>query len=225
MSLRSANGILEEMSSASLSHSLDPGKLDPTDIYKLLNGVVVPRPIAFVSSRDAAGVLNVAPFSYYNAVCANPPVISFSAAYRAPKDGLASSKDTLANIRATGEFVVNVVTEEIAQAMNQAAAQVPPDVDEFALAGLTPLASEVVTVPRVAEAKVQLECRLHQIVTISEQPLGASLVLGEVVRFHISSTVLRERFHIDQGELHAVGRMAGSEYIRTSDRFELERPA
>ena len=214
------------MSSATtITHrTFDPTEIAPGDTYKLLAGTVVPRPIAFVSSRDAQGVLNLAPFSFFNAVCANPPVICFASAVREAKNGLAAFKDTLANIEATGEFVVNIVSDEIVDAMNQTAAQVPPEVDEFALAGLTPLASEAISVPRVAEAKVQMECRLLQVLPVSTLPMGASLVLGQVVRIHVSEAVLGERFHIDSAELRAVGRMAGSEYVHTSDRFELERP-
>ncbi|MGB7741920.1 MAG: flavin reductase family protein, partial [Terracidiphilus sp.] len=158
---------------------IDPAQLEYNDIYKLMVGIIVPRPIAFVSTIDAAGVLNLAPFSYFTACGSNPPVVCFSTAVRA---GARSHKDTLRNVEATGEFVVNVVSEEFAAQMNATAAEVPPEVDEFVLSGLTPLASDLVKPPRVAESKVQMECRLYQIVTVSEKPGGGILVLGEVLR-------------------------------------------
>ena len=206
------------------SHSFNPSALSAQENYKLLAGSVLPRPIAFVSTVDLHGVRNLAPYSFFTAVSANPPVVCFCPSIREPKDGLDAQKDTLANIRATSEFVVNIVSEDMAERMNQTAAQVPPSVDEFALAGLTPLASEAVQAPRVAESRVQMECRLVQIVEVSNLPMGGSLVLGEVVRFHVADSVLADGMHIDADKLQAVGRMSGSDYIRTHDRFALERP-
>jgi len=205
--------------------TFDPERETSQNIYKLMTGVVVPRPIAFVSTRSGRGVPNLAPFSFFNAVCAAPPVLLFAAAVREEDSarGLGTHKDTLLNVIATKEFVVNVVTEEIVERMNLTAAQVPPDVDEFALAGLTPVASEVVCAPRVAESPVQMECRLRQVVEISDELRGSTLVLGNVVRFHVREDLV-ENFRIDQERLAAVGRMAGSGYARTRDRFDLERP-
>jgi flavin reductase (DIM6/NTAB) family NADH-FMN oxidoreductase RutF len=149
----------------------------------------------------------------------------FSAAVRREdaKRGLGPHKDTLLNIIATKEFVVNVVTEDMAEKMNLTSAQVPPHVDEFKLAGLTPLASELVKPPRVAESPVQMECRLRQIVEISEQVHGSSLVLGDVLRFHVREDVV-ENYRIDADKLAAIGRMGGPTYVRTRDRFDLQRP-
>ncbi len=201
-----------------------PEDEDPKDIYKMMIGLVVPRPIAFVSTVDAAGNRNLAPFSFYNAISSSPPTLCFSTAVRSSaSQGRSPFKDTLHNVRETGEFVVNVVTEEIAERMNATAAEVAPEVDEFALAGLTPVASEVVRPPRVAEAKAQMECKLLQIVSVSDRPGGASLVIGEIVRFHVLSDIF-DRFHIDAEKLAAVGRMAGATYVRTHDRFDLTRP-
>jgi flavin reductase (DIM6/NTAB) family NADH-FMN oxidoreductase RutF len=201
-----------------------PEEQDPKDIYKMMIGLVVPRPIAFVSTVDSAGNRNLAPFSFYNAICSSPPTLCFSTAMRsAPAQGMRPIKDTLHNVRETGEFVVNVVTEEIAERMNATAAEVGPEVDEFALAGLTPVASEVVRAPRVAEAKAQMECKLLQIVPVSDKPGGASLVIGEIVRFHVHAEIM-DNFHIDPDKLAAVGRMAGTTYVRTRDRFDLKRP-
>ncbi|MFZ1941019.1 MAG: flavin reductase family protein [Terracidiphilus sp.] len=199
---------------------IDPAQLEYNDIYKLMVGIIVPRPIAFVSTIDAAGVLNLAPFSYFTACGSNPPVVCFSTAVRA---GARSHKDTLRNVEATGEFVVNVVSEEFAAQMNATAAEVPPEVDEFVLSGLTPLASDLVKPPRVAESKVQMECRLYQIVTVSEKPGGGILVLGEVLRFHVLESLL-DGYKIDPDKLNAIGRMGGPTYVRTHDRFEMQRP-
>jgi flavin reductase (DIM6/NTAB) family NADH-FMN oxidoreductase RutF len=199
---------------------IDPSQHDHSEIYKLLIGAIVPRPIAFVSSIDAAGVRNLAPFSFFTGCSTNPPVVCFCSAVRS---GPRPNKDTLENIRVTREFVVNVVSEEIAEQMNRTSAEVPPEIDEFALSGLTPLASDLVKPPRVAESKVQMECRLHQIVPVSEQPGGGILVLGEVVRFHVLESVL-EGYKIDPGKLKAIGRMGGPTYVRTHDRFDMQRP-
>lgn len=204
--------------------TLKPGDQTPQDTYKLLVGSVVPRPIAFVSSMDAEGVRNLAPFSFFTVASANPPIVCFCPMVRPPNDkGLASSKDTLRNVVATREFVLNIVSEDFAAQMNACSAELPPEVDEFEVSGLTPLASEVVRPPRVAESHIHMECRLAQVVHVSTEPLGGSLVLGEVLRFHIRESLL-DNFRIDPDKLHAIGRMAGSTYARTTDRFELVRP-
>lgn len=204
--------------------SFSAADLSPTENHKLLAGSVVPRPIAWVSTVDTNGVRNLAPYSWFTAVSANPPVVCFCPALREAKDGLRATKDTLENVRAVGEFVVNIVSDETVEAMNQTAAQLPPKEDEFLRAGVTAVPSEMVRPPRVEEAKVQMECRLRQIVEISGLVGGGSIVLGEVVRFHINDAVLGPGFHIVQAELRAVGRMAGATYVHTSDRFDLERP-
>ena len=204
--------------------SFATASLAPAEMYKILAGSVVPRPIAWVSTVDRAGVPNLAPFSFFTVASANPPVLCFCPSVRAPTEGLRATKDTLENIRATGEFVVNIVSEETAEAMNRTAAQLPPEIDEFVHAGLTAIPGEQVRAPRVAEAPVQMECRLRQIVEVSAAIMGGSIVLGEVVCVHISETVLGRNFYIDPEKLSAVGRMTGSGYIRTRDRFEMERP-
>jgi flavin reductase (DIM6/NTAB) family NADH-FMN oxidoreductase RutF len=200
--------------------AFDPGNTSPGDIYKLMVGSIVPRPIALVSSVDQGNVRNLAPFSYFTACSSNPPVVVFCPILRpAPL----FAKDTLRNILATREFVVNVVSEEFVERMNVTAAQVGPEVDEFELSGLTPIASELIKPARVAESHIHMECRLLQVVQVSDQPGGGSLVLGEVLRFHVREGLV-ENFRIDPDKLRAVGRMAGSTYVRTSDRFDLERP-
>jgi flavin reductase (DIM6/NTAB) family NADH-FMN oxidoreductase RutF len=200
--------------------AFDPANHSPNDIYKLMVGSIVPRPIALVSTVDDGGVRNLAPFSYFTACSSNPPVVVFCPMLR-PVPPLA--KDTLRNILATREFVVNIVSEEFAERMNATSAQVLPEVDEFELSGLTPIASERIKPARVAESHIHMECRLLQVVQVSDQPGGGSLVLGEVLRFHVRHDLV-ENFRIDPDKLHAIGRMAGSTYVRTTDRFDLERP-
>jgi len=204
--------------------TLDPSQIAPNDIYKLMIGMIVPRPIAFVSSVDLAGIRNLAPFSYFTACSSNPPVVCFCTAVRS---GPRPYKDTLCNVEATGEFVVNIVSEEFAEQMNLCSADVPPEVDEFELSGLTPVASDLVKPPRVAESKVQMECRLHQIVHVSDKPGGGILVLGEVLRFHVLESLFDDPkggYKIDPDKLLAIGRMGGPTYTRTRDRFNMPRP-
>ncbi|MBX5494951.1 MAG: flavin reductase family protein [Bryobacteraceae bacterium] len=183
-------------------------------------GVIVPRPIAFVSTVSPDGVRNLAPFSFFTAVSANPPVVCFSPMVRG-SDG--KRKDTLHNIEATGEFVVNVVSEEFAEQMNICSAEFPPEIDEFLESGLTPVPSDLIRPPRVAESHVQMECRLLQVVHVSDKPLGGSIVLGEVLRFHIDDALVSD-YKVDPDKLRPIGRMAGSTYVRTTDRFEMQRP-
>jgi flavin reductase (DIM6/NTAB) family NADH-FMN oxidoreductase RutF len=199
---------------------LDPAQIAANDIYKLMIGMIVPRPIAFVSTVDVAGVRNLAPFSYFTACGSNPPVVCFSTSVRS---GPRPYKDTLKNVEATGEFVVNIVSEEFAAQMNMSSAEVAPEVDEFELSGLTPISSDLIKPPRVAESKVQMECRLHQIVPVSDRPGGGILVLGEVLRFHVLESLL-DGYKIDPDKLNAIGRMGGPTYVRTHDRFEMQRP-
>jgi flavin reductase (DIM6/NTAB) family NADH-FMN oxidoreductase RutF len=197
--------------------TVDPAVTPYRDVYKLLIGSVVPRPIAFVSTVSAEGVANVAPFSFFNAICPDPPTICFSTSMREPR------KDTYLNIKAIGEFVVNIVSEEIAEKMNLASGEYPFGVDEFAISGLTPAASDLVRPARVKESRVNMECRLVQIVEVSARPGGGSLIIGEVVRFHVDDAVV-DNFRIDPDKLRAVGRMGGNDYSRTRDRFEMVRP-
>jgi flavin reductase (DIM6/NTAB) family NADH-FMN oxidoreductase RutF len=208
--------------------TLDPAQIAPNDIYKLMIGMIVPRPIAFVSSVDLNGIRNLAPFSYFTACSSNPPVVCFCTAVRT---GPRPYKDTLLNVEATGEFVVNIVSEEFAEQMNLCSADVPPEIDEFELSRLTPIASDLVKPPRVAESKVQMECRLHQIIRVSDKPDGGILVLGEVLRFHVLESLLNDKmgdqnggYKIDPDKLNAIGRMGGPVYTRTRDRFEMQRP-
>jgi flavin reductase (DIM6/NTAB) family NADH-FMN oxidoreductase RutF len=201
--------------------TLNPADHTPNNIYRLMVGAIVPRPIAFVSTISAEGVLNLAPFSFFTAVSANPPVICFSPMVRPNAAG--ALKDTLRNVEETREFVVNIVSEDFARQMNVCSADFPPEIDEFAASGLTPLASELVRPPRVRESRIHMECRLLFTVHVSDLALGGSLVLGRVLRFHIDDSLVAD-FKIDPAKLAAIGRMAGATYARTTDRFEMPRP-
>lgn len=200
---------------------IDPSAASAQNIYKLLVGLVVPRPIAFVSTIGADGVLNLAPFSFFTVASANPPVVVFCPMI--PGAGGGRRKDTLRNVEATREFVLNIVSEDFAEKMNTTSGEYPPEVDEFAVSGLTPLPSDLVRPPRVGESRAQMECRLVQIVNVSDSPLGGSIVLGEVLRFHIADEIFDD-FRIDPDKLAAIGRMGGPAYTRTCDRFNMERP-
>ena len=199
---------------------INPAEHDYRDIYKLMVGAIVPRPIAFVSTVSAEGVRNLAPFSFFTGISANPPVICFSPMVRG-SDG--ARKDTLHNVEAVKEFVVNVVSEEFAEQMNICSTEFPPEVDEFDRSGLTPTASDLVQPPRVRESHISMECRLVQIVEVSAKHLGGSLVIGEVLRFHVDDALI-DGYKIDPAKLHAVGRMGGPTYARTTDRFDMARP-
>ena len=204
---------------------IDPQEYDHKDIYKLMVSSIVPRPIAFVSSIDSQGRSNLAPFSYFTLGSSNPPLVIFCPSHRGPGK---PRKDTLHNIIDAAEFVINVVSEEFLPQMNSTSAEFPPDVDEFVVSGLTPVPSVRVKPLRVEEAHVQMECKLSQIVTLSEKPGGGSIVVGEVLLFHVDSSVLvdveESIFNINPDKLRAVGRMGGTAYSRTLDRLDLERP-
>jgi flavin reductase (DIM6/NTAB) family NADH-FMN oxidoreductase RutF len=200
--------------------TIDPQTTEARSVYQLLIGAIVPRPIAFVSTISAAGIRNLAPFSFFTAASADPPVVCFCPMVR----GNGTTKDTLNNIRETGEFVVNIVTEQIGASMNLCSGEYPADVDEFQISGLTPIPSDLIRPDRAAESPVSLECRLLQIVEISAKPLGGSMVFGEVLRFHIEDG-LADGYKIDPDKLNAIGRMGGPAYTRTRDRFDLIRPA
>ncbi len=200
---------------------VDPGSTDHSSVYKLLIGSVVPRPIAFVSTISTEGAFNAAPFSFFTVASSNPPVLVFTVGNRATPD---PRKDTLRNITTARDFVVNIVSEEFGQKMNLCAGDYPPEVDEFQVSGLTPVPSDLVKAPRVAESHINMECRLLYTISMSNLINGGNLVLGEVVRFHIDDAYLNN-FRIDQDKLRAIGRMAGNSYTRTQDRFDMIRPA
>ena len=198
-------------------------RVDPRsaeDFGRLLTSIVVPRPIAFVSSVSSDGVPNLAPFSFYNAVSSTPPTLVVAIARHAES----KLKDTLANIEATGEFVVNVVVDPIAEAMNRTAAEYPSETDEFGIAGLTQAPSVIVSPPRVAESPVNMECRLNQVVPIGSGANETGLVIGEIVLVHIDESVVRNG-RVDHDLLKPTGRLSGSGYCHTGDVFKMVRPA
>jgi flavin reductase (DIM6/NTAB) family NADH-FMN oxidoreductase RutF len=197
-----------------------PAEAGPANVYKLMIGAIVPRPIAFVSTISLKGIRNLAPFSFFTACSANPPVVCFAPMVRA-SDG--RQKDTLQNVQETGEFVVNIVSEDFAEKMNICSAEFPPEIDEWEKSGLTPIGSDCVKPPRVGESHFNMECKLVDVVSVSKQPLGGSLVLGEVLRFHLADELFDE-YRIDPDKLRAIGRMGGPTYARTTDRFDLQRP-
>ena len=199
---------------------VDPQATDARNIYRLMIGAIVPRPIAFVSTVSPEGIYNLAPFSFFTGISANPPAICFSPMVRAGDD---PRKDTLRNIELTGEFVVNVVSEEFAEKMNLCSGEYPPEVDEFTVSGLTPIPSDLVKAPRVQESHVNMECKLLEIVRVSAKPLGGSVVIGEVLRFHVEDDYVQD-FKIDLDKLRAIGRLSGNSYARTTDRFDMVRP-
>jgi flavin reductase (DIM6/NTAB) family NADH-FMN oxidoreductase RutF len=187
--------------------------------YKLLVSTVTPRPIAWVVSLDAAGRANAAPFSFFNVLASDPPTVGISIGNRAP----GQPKDTLANIRETGEFVVNLVSRDNAEAMNKTATEFPPGVDELAAAGLTRLPSVKVTPPRIGESPVAFECKLFQAIPLGP---GNTLVLGHVVAMHVRDDAVLDalKHYIDTPKLDLVGRMHGSGgYATTRDQFEIRR--
>jgi flavin reductase (DIM6/NTAB) family NADH-FMN oxidoreductase RutF len=213
-----------------------PSQLAHREVYNILLNSVAPRPIAWVSSLSASGQTNLAPFSFFNVVCANPPMLGFSPAMRSPKQSAAAAepgrdpidkpgeqKDTLRNIRETGEFVVNIVTYELAEAMNVTSGDYDAPISEFEVAKLASAPSKVVRPQRVAESPVSFECKLHRILDFNPGPEGSSLVIGEIVSIHIDEQHLKEG-RLDRNSLDLIGRMGGIQYTRTTQRFEMVRP-
>lgn len=188
--------------------------------YKLLIGSIVPRPIGFISTINKDGIYNLAPFSFFNGVCSEPMTVLFCPVIRG-SDG--QEKDTLKNVKATKEFVVNIVSEEIAEKMNQCSAEYPFGVDEFKESGLTPAPSKIVKPPIVKEAKINMECKLIQLVEIGNKPGGGTVVIGEVVYFHAQEDVY-ENGKINLSKLKPIGRLGGTEYCRVTDNFNIPRP-
>lgn len=199
---------------------IDPDKSSPRDVYRVMISCITPRPIAWVSTISPNGIPNLAPFSFFNGVGANPPTVLFCPVNR--RDG--SKKDTLVNVAATKEFVVNIVPFSLARPMNDTSAELPYEVNEFETAGLATAPSLKVKPPRVKDAPVHMECVLHQIVNVGEGALGANIVIGRIVCIEADDAVLDADGQIDPEKLDTIGRMGGQLYARTTDRFELARP-
>jgi flavin reductase (DIM6/NTAB) family NADH-FMN oxidoreductase RutF len=205
-------------------------ELPHRELYNILLNAVAPRPIAWVSSLSSSGEPNLAPFSFFNCVCVDPPLLAFAPGLRPPKNASPAAreasgepKDTLRNIRETKEFVVSVVTHKLAEAMNVTSGEYDPTVNEFELARLTPQPSKRVRPARVGESPVSFECTLHQILDFSPAPTSSSLVIGQVVAIHIDDSHLKDG-RLDRNSLDLIGRMGGLQYARTTERFEMVRP-
>jgi flavin reductase (DIM6/NTAB) family NADH-FMN oxidoreductase RutF len=199
---------------------IDPENQHFSENHKLMIGSILPRPIAFVSTCSLDGILNLAPFSYFNGVCSKPPTIMFAPARRG-YDG--KTKDTLNNIRDIGEFAVNIVSEDFAEKMVTCSTDFEPDINEFEISGLTPSSCQKIQPPYVKEARVSFECKLNQIVPIGEKgPGGGFVVIGTIVLFHVSEEVY-ENGKINLKKLSPIGRLSGNNYSRITDPFEIIR--
>jgi flavin reductase (DIM6/NTAB) family NADH-FMN oxidoreductase RutF len=199
---------------------INPKKQTFRENYKLMIGSILPRPIAFISTVSKSGIHNLAAYSFFNGITSNPPSICFAPAR---KSSDASKKDTLVNIEETGDFVVNVVTENIIQPMNNTAPDFPPEISEFEEVGLTPVESQIVKAPLVKESPINMECKLLQVVQVGPaEPGGGFLVIGEIILFHIQDNLI-DNGRIDTGLLNPVGRLAGTEYTTLGKRFSLSR--
>ena len=198
---------------------ITPRELNRKDAHELFMSAILPRPIAFVSTVGEDGILNLAAFSCFAVVGLNPALLCFYAGLK--RDG--RKKDTVVNIEFSGDFVVNIVDEPLAKAMNQASAEYTSDVDEFKEVGLTPVKSELVRAPRVAESPVNMECTLTEILESGAAASGGHIIMGEVVLVHVKDE-LWAGDQIEISKLKPIGRLGGDLYCRIADIFEMERP-
>ncbi len=197
----------------------NPDTLPSKAIYKLLTGSIIPRPIAWIATIDEAGINNLAPFSYFNMVGDDPPHVMFST-----RRDNNSNKDTLNNVLTTKEFVVNMVTEALAEQMNSTAQAVTAEVDEFQMVGVTPIPSSVVKPMRVKESLVQFECEMvHHYFLENHKQGGACVVIGRVVRMHFDESVLLEDYKINMETYKPIARLAGSNYSKIGEVFSIKR--
>lgn len=199
---------------------IDPAHTSQKDVYKILTGSVIPRPIGWVSTISEDGVLNLAPFSFFNAVGEDPPHVMFSTV----RSGN-TNKDTLNNVLATKQFVVNMATEELVEAMNASSINLPPDGNEFEYAGLTPAPSELVRPPRVKESPISFECELvHHYSLEGHKDGGATIMIGRIVMFHVDESVLLDDCKINMETYRPVARLAGYNYSKLGEIFSIKRP-
>ena len=198
-----------------------PENLPWQSVYNILVGSVVPRPIGWISTVDSAGRPNLAPFSFFNAVCPNPPHVLFCPNVRITDR---QTKDSLHNVRATGEFVVNIVTEDLAEAMNLTATELPAEVNEFEFGDLLISPSKAVLPPRVAASPIHYECKVAQIFDLGDQPGAGSVVIGKVLHIHVDESVLFGGDKVDVAKLKPIGRIGGNGYCRVTDLFKMVRP-
>jgi flavin reductase (DIM6/NTAB) family NADH-FMN oxidoreductase RutF len=199
---------------------IDVARTPVIEVYQALVGIVTPRPIAWVTTVDAAGRVNLAPFSFFNAFGANPPVVVFSPTNR--RDG--TKKDTLLNVEATGEFVVHAAVASLAEKINATSKELPPGASEVEYAGLHTMPSVRVKPPRLVVAPVAMECKVRQIVPIGSGAIAANLVIGEVLVMHIDDAVLDANGRVDPRKLKTVARLGQDYWCHTSDLFEQKRP-
>lgn len=195
----------------------DPNNLDSSLLYKLITGSIIPRPIAWIATIDNNGINNLAPFSYFNIV--GEKHIMFSTA-----KNKGQNKDTLSNILSNGEFVLNMVTEELAEAMNTTAAELPSDEDEFVYAKVTPIDSELIKPKRVKESKISFECKMIHTYTMPHpENNGATMIVGEIVMMHFDDAVLLDNYKINMENYKPVSRLAGSNYSKIGEIFSIKR--
>lgn len=199
---------------------LNPESISIREMYGHMVRMITPRPIAWVSSTNPQGIHNLAPYSFFNGVSANPPALCFSPVNT--REG--QKKDTVINIEHNRQFVVNIVPARLAEVMNQTSFEYDHDESEFTATGLTPIPSIKIAPPRLAESPIQMECELIQIVSLGEGPLAPHLVIGKILLVHVDDQILDESGQICASKLDTIGRMGGSDYCRTRDRFELPRP-
>jgi flavin reductase (DIM6/NTAB) family NADH-FMN oxidoreductase RutF len=199
---------------------LDPAALERRELVQLINGLVAPRPIAWVSTLAPDGARNLAPFSFFNAFSTAPPTVAVG-----PGSRQGVNKDSLRNIKATGEFVVNSVTEELARNANRSSAEFPPEVDEWTVAGVDAVACDDVAPPRIAQSPSSFECRVVEIVDLGppETPTN-SVIIGRITRIHVDESILGDGYRVDPDAVRLVGRMSGDLWSTTRHRFSLARP-
>lgn len=197
----------------------NPNELEHSAVYKLLTGSVIPRPIGWISTVDVNGINNLAPFSYFNAIGEDPPHVMFSTTR-----GNNTNKDTLNNVLANGQFVVNMVTEELAEKMNTTAQTVPSDVDEFQLAEVTPIPSTLIKPMRVKESLVTFECEMvHHYFLENHKNGGACIVIGRIVMMHFDDSILLDNYKINLDTYKPIARLAGSNYAKLGELFSIKR--
>ncbi|WP_116126880.1 flavin reductase family protein [Lewinella sp. IMCC34183] len=203
--------------------TLDPNDMDTRDLYGYLSTAVAPRPIAFASTVDSEGRVNLSPFSYFNVFSTRPPILVFSPILRG-RDG--SAKDTLENLRAVPEVTISVVNYAMVEQTSLASTEYPTGTNEFAKAGFTEVAGEVVRPPRVQESPVSFECKVDDIIALGESGGAGNLVIARVVRIHIDEQVLDAEGKLDTRKLDLVARMGGNDYCRATDDnlFEIPKP-
>ena len=203
--------------------SINPKEIEIPKLHRYLLGSVGPRPIAFASTIDSKGNINLAPFSFFNVFSANPPIMIFSPARSGRTN---ESKDTYNNVKEVPEVVINVVTHEMVHQMSLASSPYGSDVSEFEKAGFTSLASDMITPPRVKESPVQFECKVNEVIELGDQGGAGNLIICEVLRIHVEERLLDENEMIDQHKIDLVSRMGGNWYCRAdkNSMFEIQKP-